>query len=190
MSRGKLIALDGPSCVGKSTIVNRLLGEPDLNLELVKRYTTREARPGDPEEDNYIHTGHEQFQRMVAEDQFIEHRDLLFGMSYGLPVAETQAILDRARNALAIIDLGNGDKVKAWDPISTCILILADPADVEKRLRNRGAHTDEQIEERVGNARRAREYAARYDHVVTNNDGELETCLANLRAIIKSTTGA
>ena len=44
---GTLFLLDGASCSGKSTLVDRLSTDLTLPLDLVLRYSTRERRPDD-----------------------------------------------------------------------------------------------------------------------------------------------
>ena len=53
-----------------------------------------------------------------------------------------------------------------------------------RRLRKRGTSNEEQIEERLGNARRSFGYAPDYDLVIDNDDGRLEQAVASIRAVL------
>src|SRR5260221_13247449 len=103
---GTLFLLDGASCSGKSTLVDRLTGDPAF-LELVPRYCTREKRSDDQRRREYIFVGHEAFRDRSSAGAFIEYRDFQFGMSYGLPWAEAVMPLLGGRPALGVINLGN-----------------------------------------------------------------------------------
>ena len=84
---GTLFLLDGASCSGKSTLVDRLSNGAGA-VDLVPRYSTRERRQDDQRRREYIFVSPESFRARAEAGAFIEYRDFLFGMSYGLPWAE------------------------------------------------------------------------------------------------------
>jgi guanylate kinase len=181
---GTLFLLDGASSSGKSTLVDRLTGDPRF-LELVPRYCTRERRRDDAGRREYLFIAHDAFRERANAGAFIEYRDFQFGMSYGLPWAEAMTPLLNGRAALGVINLGNVEHVKALFPEAVCILVDASLETIRRRLVARGVNTDEQIEERLGNAARVQNYRKFYDYVVTNEEGaltEAETYLRNLIA--------
>ncbi len=187
--RGKLLVIDGPSGSGKSTILHALEADPSLGLIHVRRCTTREQRPGDDAEDNYRFLPPEEFRRMAEEGEFLEWKDFLFGMSYGTPRREVEELLEAGRNAVAIINLGNLPAVKEVIPDAVGIFISTELGDLEKRLRSRGNHTEEQIAERLGNAAASVQFQPRYDYVVSNDEGRLEACLRQVRHIVATHLG-
>ena len=183
-NRGKLLVIDGPSGSGKSTILHALEADPSLGLIHVRRCTTREQRPGDDAEDNYRFVPPEEFRRMAEAGEFLEWKDFLFGMSYGTPRQEVEELLEAGRNAVAIINLGNLPAVKEVIPDAVGIFISTDLGDLERRLRARGNHTEEQIAERLGNAAASVQLQPLYDYVVSNDEGRLEACLQEVRHIV------
>lgn len=187
--RGKLFVIDGPSGSGKSTILKALEQEPAFDLTHVKRLTTRQARPGDEAEGNYEFISHEEFHRMAEAGEFLEWKDYLFGMSYGTPRRPVEELLEAGRNVVAIINLGNLSEVKKYVPDAVGIFTTTDLGDLERRLRSRGNHTEEQIAERLGNAAAAARYEPLYDHVVSNDDGHLQECLDTVRRIVAEHLG-
>lgn len=187
--RGKLLVIDGPSGSGKSTILHALEADPSLGLIHVRRCTTREQRPGDEAEDNYRFVPPEEFRRMVEAGEFLEWKDFLFGMSYGTPRRELEELLEAGRNAVAIINLGNLPAVKEVIPDAVGIFISTDLGDLEKRLRSRGNHTEEQIAERLGNAAASVQFQPLYDYVVSNDEDRLEACLREVRHIVATHLG-
>src|SRR3989338_6872653 len=119
MNRGQLIAIEGSSGSGKSSIIEALLADPSFDLEPLKRVTTRERRPNDPKEDqDYRFIPMAEFRRLIAEDAFFEFRDYLFGMSYGILKSDVEAIVSTGHNALALTNLTNGSEVKRSIPNS------------------------------------------------------------------------
>ena len=69
-----------------------------------------------------------------------------------------------------MINLGNANMVKEKIPDCFSVLITASLSTIEQRLRNRHLHTEEQIEERLGNASKVREYQHYYDLVLRNEN--------------------
>jgi guanylate kinase len=183
---GTLFLLDGASCSGKSTLVDRLAADPTLPIELVPRCSTRERRSDDRPRREYVFVSRDQFVELARTGGFIEYRDFQFGMSYGLPWAEAFAPLLKGRHGLAVINLGNVRHVKALLPEAVTILVDAPLATIRQRLIARGLNTQEQIDERLTNAARVELYRPFYDHVVRNDDGTLTTAQEVLRTLILS----
>jgi len=183
---GTLFLLDGASCSGKSTLVDRLIADPAIPLELVLRYSTRERRPDDQPRREYLFVTREQFLELARAGGFIEYRDFQFGMSYGLPWAEAFAPLLEGRHGLAVINLGNVRYVKRLLPEAVTILVDAPLATIRQRLIARGVNTPEQIEERLTNAARVEGYRPLYDHIVRNDDGTLTEAHEFLRELVLS----
>lgn len=182
---GTLFLLDGASCSGKSTLVDRLTNGMGA-IDLVPRYSTRERRQDDQRRREYIFVSQDSFRRCAAAGSFIEYRDFLFGMSYGLPWAEAFAPLVEGRPALGVINLGNVEYVKALLPEAVTILVDASLDTIRRRLVARGVNTTEQIEERLANAARVEDVRGFYDHVVKNEEGGLDEAERVLRSLIAS----
>jgi guanylate kinase len=182
---GALFLLDGASCSGKSTLVDRLTAGAGA-VDLVPRYSTRERRQDDQRRREYIFVSQESFRARAEAGAFIEYRDFLFGMSYGLPWAEAFAPLLEGRPALGVINLGNVEHVKTLVPEAVTILVDASLDTIRHRLVARGVNTPEQIEERLSNAARVQNYRKFYDYVVTNEEGGLTEAEAYLRKLISS----
>ena len=182
---GTLFLLDGASCSGKSTLVERLTANPEF-LELVPRYCTRERRVDDERRREYLFISHEAFRERARAGAFIEYRDFQFGMSYGLPWAEAFLPPLEGRAALGVINLGNVEFVKALVPEAVTILVDASLETIRRRLLGRGLNTEEQIAERLGNAARVQQFRKFYDYVVTNEEGALTEAETYLRSLVAS----
>lgn len=187
---GRIFLIDGPSGTGKSTLLRGLLALPELNLEYCRRVTTRAPRPDEAGHSDYEFITQERFSELAARGELAEYRNFLFGMSYGLPRAPVEEVILTGRNALAITNLGTFKEVKAVWPDSVTILLISPIEEIEARLRARGTNTDEQIAERLHNARAALELAPYYDYVVPNRQGRLERTLKELGRIVRANVKA
>jgi len=183
---GTLFLLDGASCSGKSTLVDRLASDASLPIDLVPRCSTRERRPDDQPRREYIFVSRAQFVDLARAGGFIEYRDFQFGMSYGLPWEAAFVPLLEGRHGVAIINLGNVRHVKTLLPEAVTILVDAPLASIRQRLIARGVNTPEQIEERLSNAARVDAYRPFYDFVVRNDDGTLTAAEQFLRSLVLS----
>jgi guanylate kinase len=182
---GRLFLLDGASCSGKSTLVDRLTNGEGA-VDLVPRYSTRERRQDDQRRREYIFVSPDVFRTRAEAGAFIEYRDFLFGMSYGLPWAEAFTPLIEGRPALGVINLGNVEHVKALLPEAVTILVDASLDTIRHRLVARGVNTTEQIDERLTNAARVQDFRGFYDYVVRNEEGGLSEAEMTLRDVIAS----
>ena len=181
---GTLFLLDGPSCSGKTTIVHQLADDGEIRCELIPRHSTRQPRADLPSETEYLFVSAEEFAQMAATGQFLEYRDFLFGMSYGLSWKLILNTLTQGRNAVGIINLGNGRYVKRLFPEAVTIMVMAPVSTIRRRLIARGLNTPDQIEERIQNALTAEAYAPYYDHPVINDDGMYDHAYRQVKSII------
>ena len=69
--RGLLVVVSGPSGVGKSTVVRRLL-KLDKNVRLSISATTRLPRPGETDGEHYFFITQAEFDKRVKKNSFLE----------------------------------------------------------------------------------------------------------------------
>lgn len=180
MAKPLILLIDGCSASGKSSFKNALLEDRSLRLQYVKRYTTREPRPDDAGNDDYIFISQDTFEAMVEKGEFAEFRRYLFDMAYALRTDDLTSVADSGQNALGLMNLGAVDMARKSLPDATIVLIDAPLHAIETRLRNRGYHTEGQISERLENARSVREFKSKYDFVVRNEEGEFDNAYKSL----------
>jgi guanylate kinase/adenylate cyclase class IV len=180
--RGQLILIDGGSGTGKSTVKEILVTEG--GFQYAKRDTTRAPRPDDFTSEDYNFVAQDEFARKALSGKYIEFRDFLFGMSYGLPWEEFAEPLCQGKKVMALINLGNGFFTKKLFPEATLVLLHADLQTIRARLNRRGDMTQEQIKERLENNRVAANYAEAYDaHIDTSRFGPRQVAEQIVRSI-------
>lgn len=167
--RGMPIVLSAASGTGKTTLGQKLLHTmPELTLSI--SHTTRAARGREVDGESYHFVSTDTFEEMVRGKAFIEWAEV-HGNLYGTAISEVQARMDEGRDVLLDIDIQGGRAIR--DRFDSSLLIFLLPpslSELEKRLRDRGTESEEQIHRRLLNARREIESAYFYDYLVVNDD--------------------
>lgn len=176
-----LMAISGPSGVGKGTLVNRLLLENDGLVASVS-CTTRPPRAGEVDGRDYFFLTREEFDVRIASDDFLEY-DYHFGSMYGTPRSFVERQL-KERSVILEIDVVGALKVKEKYP-ETVLIMIVPPSmeELENRLDTRGSETKEQIKKRLERVRYELSLREKYDYVVVNDD--LESSKQKLLEIIR-----
>ena len=181
---GLLLVMSGPSGVGKTTLVHRLLERFDGTFSVSA--TTRPRSKKEVDGRDYYFIDEETFKRWIAEDRFLEHAEV-FGRSwYGTPREPVESQLERGRLVVLDIDVQGAIQVHRSMPSSFGVFIMPPDEDVLlDRLRSRGREDEATIERRFAEARSematARECGA-YDAFIVNDD--LERAVTELVEII------
>ena len=185
MSRGQLIILSGPSGVGKSTIVKRVM-EQYPNLRFSVSATTSEIRPGEVDGVSYYFVSREQFMDMIARDELLEHAEYV-GNCYGTPAKPIDEALDFGYDILLDIEVQGALQVKAKRPEAVSVFILAPSfEELERRLVSRGDTAPDKIQKRLETARKEYAVAPQYDYLVVSETGKVEEAADEILSIIKA----
>ncbi len=139
MRRGLLLILSSPSGAGKSTLSKRLMAwDPAISFSVSA--TTRAPRAGEVHGRDYDFRSREEFQRMVAEGQMLEHAEV-FGNFYGSPRGPVEQAMAEGRDTLFDVDWQGGQQIRnsplGRDVVSIFILPPS-LAELEQRLREPG----------------------------------------------------
>ncbi len=181
--KGKLIVISGPSGAGKSTVIAKL-NELRDDLCFSVSATTREPRRGETNGVDYFFVTHDEFDRMVKGEKFLEYATYV-GNSYGTPRDYVNEKLEKGINVLLDIEVQGAGNVRESMPEAVLVFVIPDSLDsLEKRLRGRNTDSEEKIIGRLEQARVECLRADTYDYIVVNNDADIAA--RELDAIIRA----
>ena len=181
MQTGSLFLVSAPSGAGKTSLVNAAL-EADSQLAVSVSHTTRPARGGEVDGENYFFVNDDQFVQMIDEGKFLEHANV-FGKRYGTSKAEVAAKRALGQDVILEIDWQGAQQVCETIPDAISVFVL--PPSVEElaaRLISRGEDTAQSIEKRLGEAKLDMSQAIHFDYLVVNAD--FETALQDFASIV------
>ena len=167
----KLIILSGPSGVGKSTVLRRLLARFADRLRLSVSATTRPPRPGETDGVDYHFLDPEEFQRRRQAGEFLECFEV-FGRGhwYGTLVEEVRPSRGDGKWVVLDIDVDGAAQVRSVLPGALSIFLHpGSEQELERRLRARGTESPEAIARRLEVARRELARAGEYTFQVVND---------------------
>jgi guanylate kinase len=169
MPRGALVIISGPSGAGKGTLVDRLVARVPRMWVSVSA-TTRAARPGEVDGEDYVFLTPAEFSQRIESGDFLEWAEV-HGNRYGTLRSSVEDRLAEGRDVILEIDPQGALQVKDLMPEAVLVFIIAPSMDeLERRIRKRGAETDEQVRTRLATAVGELELVGTYDHVVENDD--------------------
>jgi guanylate kinase len=155
-----LILISAPSGGGKTTLCHQLLAaRPDMTRAIT--CTTRALRPGEKDGVDYYFFEPAEFQRREQAGEFIEHATV-FDRSYGILRSELLDKLRCGRDVLLNVDVQGAATIRdraLADPelkraLVTVFLTPPSIAVLEERLKKRAADAPEEIQKRLGIARK------------------------------------
>lgn len=178
---GKLVVISGPSGVGKSTVVKRVMAQCP-NLQFSVSATTRPIRPGEVDGESYYFVSKAQFQKLIDEKGLLEYAEYV-GNYYGTPEASLNEALSRGKDVLLDIEVQGALNVKRCRP-DAILIFMAAPSfqEIERRLNGRGDTAPDLIRNRLERARWEYSQASQYDYLVVNDD--VEHAAAEIQAIL------
>jgi len=180
----------GPSGVGKSTLLKRLMADHPDTFGFSVSHTTRGPRPGEQSGVDYHFTDRATFDAEVAAGAFLETAEFS-GNCYGTSFRALLDVLERGQWCILDIEIKGVQQVKV-SPLLVGerlpVYVFIKPPSLEHlraRLTARATDTPEAIERRLTRAAVEMEYGAKagmFDHVVVND--QLEQAYASLKAFI------
>ncbi|MBE6645105.1 MAG: hypothetical protein E7612_06995 [Ruminococcaceae bacterium] len=132
----KILVLAGPSAVGKTTVMKRILSVYN-NFELVRSATTRAPR-GDGHDGEYIYLSESEFKSKIENGEMLEYTEYS-GNLYGTPYSELKRIFGKGRTPLLILDINGVLSLKNTprDFKTVAVYITADTEILDARLKKR-----------------------------------------------------
>src|SRR5216684_7450925 len=164
--------VSGPSGSGKSTLVQRILELPGTMPSV--SCTTRPRRTTESSGKCYHFVSEAEFDAMVARGEFLEYARVFGKHSYGTPLKWLEESRKKGLDLVLEIDVQGAAQVKEKLPESVAIFILPPSREeLERRLRDRGQDSDEEIARRLAKSRdEIAQFGKYYDFCVVNEDVE------------------
>ena len=184
MKNACLFTISAPSGAGKTSLVKALTERKQSSIGVSISHTTREIRSGEADGVDYHFVAEDEFQQMIADDQFLEHASV-FDHSYGTARASVEAMLNNDKHVILEIDWQGARQVKQKKPDTVCIYILPPSREVlEQRLIDRVTDDRKTIESRMMQADREMSHYGDAEFVVVNED--FERALHDLESLIQA----
>jgi guanylate kinase len=177
-----VFVITGQSGAGKGTLIKRLL-ELFPQLELAVSATTRPRRPGEVDGMHYHFLSDEEFDRRLAEGEFLEYHVFPWGQRSGTLLSEIRRIADAGRVCVLELETEGALNVAEQVPGAMTIFVTARIEELERRLRERATESRGEIGERLRVAREQLQVADRFTYVVENDD--LDHAVSELAGIVR-----
>jgi guanylate kinase len=180
-----LIIVSGPSGVGKTTVVDRLLANTRLPLRRAITATTRPVRPGETDGISYHFWTVEQFLKARDTGRMLEW-EIVHGKDYyGTPREEVDSYRQKGTGVILVIDVKGAASIRILYPNDNLSVFIDAPfVELENRLRMRAAEPEERIQERLKSAREEIVRAAEFDCTIINRD--LDRAVIELEQILET----
>jgi len=193
---GKLFVVPGPSGVGKGTICRLFTAKrPDVWMSV--SCATRPPRPGEVEGVHYYFVSDAEFDRMIAENDFLEYANV-HGNRYGTPRTAVEKKLKEGFDVILEIDVqGASQAIERYPDIHGIFVLPPSREELLRRLIVRGSENAEQICRRLRNVPGELVRGESYPSLLLNDnktaaaqrlgdiiDGRFETTLQD-RALLK-----
>jgi guanylate kinase len=185
--RGLLVILSGPSGVGKSTIVRKLL-KTNPKLKLSISCTTRPPRPGEKNGRDYFFIKQEEFNEKVERNEFLEWAQV-HNHYYGTPRDFLLENLKKKQTIVLELDVQGALAVKEYlkrvNLRGSAVFIFVIPPTVDIlafRLKRRKTEDAEILNYRLRAAVAELQVMEKYDYIVVND--KVDTAANKINAII------
>ena len=185
--RGLIVAVSGPSGVGKGTVLARveeLLEQANPgSVGHSISVTTRAPRGQEQDGIEYYFRTKEQFEQMIKDGEIVEY-DTYVDNYYGTPAGPLKQMVSKGQDVLFDITIEGSLALNRKFDVDTFTIFILPPSmeELENRLRGRGTETEEKIQKRLTQAKAEIGRADEFEYLVTN--GDLDTAAKEIVAII------
>ncbi|MBN2578619.1 MAG: guanylate kinase [Pirellulales bacterium] len=169
---GRIVVVSGPSGVGKTTVMRRVLAECPAPLTTSISATTRPPRPEETPGVDYFFLTPDEFQSLRKKGEFLEAFEV-FGKGHWYGTLWSQVRDGVAAGKWIVLSIDVQGALTVMETFPDAVSIFLRPRrleQLERRLRGRGTETEEALRRRLDQARSELAMADRYRHQVVNDD--------------------
>ncbi len=180
-----LIVVSGTSGVGKDAVL-KALRRRNLPLHFVVTATSRPPRPDEVDGKDYFFYSKEEFERRIADGEFIEYA-LVYDQYKGAPRWQVDEALMSGRDVVIKVDVQGAATYRRLYPEAVLIFLL--PKTREEwcnRLKMRNTETPEDFKLRIETAKQELAQIDMFDYLVINADELLEQAVDDIIGIINA----
>jgi guanylate kinase len=177
------VVVSGPSGVGKTTLVDRLLLQDPRCVRSVSA-TTRPPRGNEVDGRSYFFVSDEKFAELQRKGELAESA-IYNGAWYGTPKSFLEGKIASGLSVVLNIEVQGGLQVRE-SYANTVLIFILPPSweDLRARLLGRGTDSPEAAEGRIRRAHEELREVERYDYVIVND--VLDSCVADLAAVVRA----
>lgn len=173
---GKLFVISGPSGVGKSTVLDYLMEEKEVDLIYSISATTRKPRLEEEDGKDYYFLSEKEFLQKKEKGEFLETATV-HNHYYGTPRKNVQENLKKGNSIILEIDIQGARQIKNKFP--RAVFIFLEPpsfSELKHRLDKRDSEAKDDKKLRLNNAREELEAREIFDYTVVNKNIEKAAC--------------
>lgn len=180
---GKVVVISGPSGVGKTTILRRILRDLPQLVPSISA-TTRPPRSGERDGVDYHFLQPDDFERRRVAGEFLECCRV-YGRQHWYGTLADEVTPRIAAGEWVVLEIDVEGTLSILERYPAAVTIFVEPADPDQlgeRLRGRGTESPEAMARRLEVAHRELREAHRYRHRVVNDD--VDTAVAAIERIL------
>ena len=181
MARGEMFIIAAPSGTGKDTLIRKVMSRLEA-LEHSVSHTTRPARQGEIDGQDYHFVERQVFQTMIEDDAFLEWAEYNNNL-YGTSKKEVDGRLDRGIDVLLDIEIvGTENLLRSRDDTHAIFILPPSYEALKQRLTDRGLDDAHAVGERLALSLWEIERYGLFHYAIINDD--LDRASQVLAAII------
>jgi guanylate kinase len=182
---GRVFIISGPSGVGKDSVLEKLRDVyPDA--QYVVTATSRPMRPGEIDGVHYRFLDRADFERQIADGDFIEHA-LVYDNLYGVPRRPIVEGLRSDRHVIIKVDVKGAETLRGAIANTVSLFLLPESmSSLLERLRSRKTEDPAVLLKRFRTANEELARVEEFDYAVFNEAGKLDQALQHIVGIIEA----
>ena len=167
--QGHVYIISAPSGAGKTSLIKALLKSVG-RLKVSISHTTRPRRSNEVDGVDYHFIDVENYQQMLAKDDFLEHAEV-FGNYYGTSKNAVEALVNQGTDVILELDWQGANQIQQKMPKAIKIFVLPPSLEaLHQRLYNRAQDDESVIQKRMLEAKQEMSHYNEYQFVIINDD--------------------